>query len=344
MTDTCALHLSYLLEVHNLPQDLLPFVPPAKSGVQAQQLENYDASSGCRGIIYRPNTELSVAGEKLLELAELSRTRHLKLTTAQTELDYEDSPSQEEQRRRAYSTGSGDVSFIKDGPSGRLDLVGELERARNKIQGKILKEQGACSVELWKVALRMLVASRAILVDDHNHQQMGATKESMEIWQRHRAASNAMRAHTGIGMTPADDQSMVGSPPNPITPQNYSQQQRRQNGHHNDYHYPSTSPESHISIGGDIVNISQLSITSSTNERISSGTISGLPEPIWQRIIAEATDPNNILDADQRSAIMTWARSRQTLTLEQEIMGKPVKTQIWRVLCATGCLAYHIRE
>jgi hypothetical protein len=49
MRDTCALHLSYVLANHSLPEQLLPYVPAAKAGPSTQQLEAYNTISDCQG-------------------------------------------------------------------------------------------------------------------------------------------------------------------------------------------------------------------------------------------------------------------------------------------------------
>lgn len=69
-----------------------------------------------------------------------------------------------------------------------------------------------------------------------------------------------------------------------------------------------------------------------------------MPEGVWRRIIIEAADPNGILDESQREAAIAWGRCRQTLSIEAELTSQPVKTQVWRVLCATGCLSYKIQD
>lgn len=197
MSDTGALHLSYLVEAHHLPEDLLRFVPPPRQMAQAQ-MESHD-KGGCRGIIYRPNANLTAAGERLLLLVESTR-REARLSSAHVGSRAEDEAGAlAEQRRRAPSVGAG--------PAGGLDVAGELERARSKIQGKTLEERGAGSVELWRRALRLLALSRALLVDRSDRP---VPREGMEVWQRHRAASSAARA--GPSAAAAEQQAAADAP------------------------------------------------------------------------------------------------------------------------------------
>lgn len=46
MTETCALHLSYVVSFHFPPTQLLKRVPPAKAGPSAHHLAAYDLEVG----------------------------------------------------------------------------------------------------------------------------------------------------------------------------------------------------------------------------------------------------------------------------------------------------------
>ena len=341
MMDTGALHLSYILEVHHLPRDLLPFISPAKPAPQVQ-LEAYDAKSGCRGIIYRPHHNLSAAGERLLELAEASRehTASLSLqggvlhditaTEQATKAAQAISRSEEtlEKHRQRLSVGRSELG--SKNVAGGHSFDDELERARSKIQGKTLKEDGASVVDLWKAALRLLATGRAILVD-----QTEIRKGNMELWQRHRAATCSSKGNNSLFT--GEDYSMAF----PSLSEN-SRSSRVAARRHDDQQPSISRTTSEHRRATSELPMSQLSISGSANAGL--GRLpGGLPEKIWHKIIMEAADPSSILDESQQMGMLAWARSRHTLGLERELMGKPVATQIWRVLCATGCLAYDMR-
>ena len=82
MTNTCALHLSFIVAYHHAPERLLTRVPPPKAGTHTQQLIDYDTGSQCKGIIYLPNPMIGnrSAGLRVLELAETFRTEPLEGT------------------------------------------------------------------------------------------------------------------------------------------------------------------------------------------------------------------------------------------------------------------------
>lgn len=70
----------------------------------------------------------------------------------------------------------------------------------------------------------------------------------------------------------------------------------------------------------------------------------GLPEALWQRILALASGAVGVVNNGQQESIIKWARDRDTLSREREALGKPERAQIWRVLEGMGCLAYEVRS
>lgn len=137
-SDGGALFLSYLVEGHLSPERLMPYFPAAKPGAPAEQIEQYQ-SAGFKGIIYRPNELMSPNGIRLLEAAETSS-------------DLSASPPRPARRNIITATTSGNP------------FISELERARNKVQGSILKDAGLNGCQLWKISFKMLVLSRAMFL------------------------------------------------------------------------------------------------------------------------------------------------------------------------------------
>lgn len=139
MTECCGLHLSYIIQQHLPPKQLLKRVPPAKAGPPAQHLSAYDLDQRCQGLVYFPNTTLGTTGTKVLELAERARRNLLE------ELDLDSPESQPE-----------------EGIHSATALGSELDRARSRIQGNTLRDFGARSNDLWYAALRTLCLGRTI--------------------------------------------------------------------------------------------------------------------------------------------------------------------------------------
>jgi hypothetical protein len=66
----------------------------------------------------------------------------------------------------------------------------------------------------------------------------------------------------------------------------------------------------------------------------------GLDDGIWAKILAQATDAENLLSHEQQKAVVRWAFSRETLWQERAELGKQRQNQIWMVLHGMNCLSY----
>ena len=182
VTDSAALFLSYILPAHPTPEKLMKFLPPPKPGAPSEILESY-YSLGCRGIIYRPNDRLSPLSKRVLECAEGLREGKPVTVVLPDPSPFKPGIKHYEApfspRRRRHS-----VSFVLGGNS-PASSVPDLERARSKIQGSILKEAGAHAVALWSAALKVLVVARQIAFDP----AAGPYEGHKRSFGRHAAAS-----------------------------------------------------------------------------------------------------------------------------------------------------------
>jgi hypothetical protein len=97
MNETGALWLSYVLENHDTPAQLMP--SPVKAGPMAALLEEYREKKKCEGLVYRPNENLSALGWKILSAAERSRKRKLRALDSSA-VNLEDSDFDEEDGAR----------------------------------------------------------------------------------------------------------------------------------------------------------------------------------------------------------------------------------------------------
>ena len=175
MTNTCALHLSFVVAYHHAPNRLLTRVPPPKAGTHTQQLIDYDSQSQCQGIIYLPNETLGArsAGLKVLELAEIFRVEplegaeeespessHTQITSSNAPRRVSDARSSSPMviggnRRRSAGVG-------REGEDRSVVLATNLDRARSKIQSETLGQAGPLSNGLWGASLKMLYLGREI--------------------------------------------------------------------------------------------------------------------------------------------------------------------------------------
>ena len=67
-------------------------------------------------------------------------------------------------------------------------------------------------------------------------------------------------------------------------------------------------------------------------------------EEIWQQIASYAIEAEGIMSKGQQISVLRWAMDRRTLSQEKESLGKLKSAQIWKVLDATGCLAYEMKS
>lgn len=334
MTEACALHLSYVIGSHNMPEKLLSRVPVAKAGPHTQQLLAYDSETRCRGIVYLPNSHLGGAAMKVLELAEAVREGLCEDFDLDDEEGFGDvvhKPKSAEDGRKMSDPAS------KHG--NKICISVELDRARSRIQGNVLQEFGPGSNDLWRTALKMLTLCRNIHPVPEKKKSSCASKRSEimpEIVSRtHRTrlsissplgtkSPNQHMANPFAGQWRLDNSRLVpvmapikpslATPCKPLpAPPNSAP--------------PLVSPPA-----------------SSTSTPYRTKLPCGLPDDIWRRIMATAAGANDILSVAQQKSVLRWAMDRSSLKKEKEFLGLKGSAQIWKVLECMGCLAYDMRN
>lgn len=342
MTETCALHLSYVVTHHGMPEQLLRYVPAAKAGAPAQQLQTYSHTAGCRGLIYDSNPSLGVAGMKVLDLAEIVRQHRfsdgdeddkegafeaispaarLRNKTRRIS-DTRRGSSAANHRFSNSSTGGTEYAYVS-----RENAVAELDRARSRIQGNALHEAGPCSNDLWHVALRMLNIGRIIRPISKREPPLLRTKRAEDVQSRgfgfgspkHSTFSTTALApknpnqsiNHNIGQWRLEDSKLVPV----MAPEPASKK-------------PSPPPSPHLMKPQNAPYKTQLPL--------------GFSQEVWRRIIAFSVNANEILTENQQRSVMKWAMDRSTLNRERESLGLKQSAQIWKVLEGMECLAYEI--
>lgn len=328
MTGIGALHLSYILEFHNVPKRLLTRVPHAKAGAPAQQILTYDESQ-CRGIIYLPNPLLGSAGHKVLELAEVMRDRRLGCTilVAPTNLSKRASEGHLESgagacdKRRLKNTSA---EFPDQAGQDHL-MGGELDRARSRIQGTTLQHAGPQSNDLWRAAFKMLCLAREIRPQTRN--------EPPPRSPARRAKAPIVRALKVPGITPRTIKSLT-----PLTLQRDPNQPISI--------WSTKSPKSGSPLSTPTVIPPAPPVVStplSTKTTIYRPKLPfGLPEHIWRRILGLSAGAEGVMSESQQRSVLQWAMNRKTLRQESESLGLRASAQCWKILEATGCLAYEM--
>ena len=349
MTETCALHLSYIVACHNMPEQLLSRVPHAKAGPPTQQLLAYDGIEGCQGIVYRPNSKFKGPGLKVLLLSELARVGNLdELIPVDGDMQFQPPPKivdlarrtsvvdalssplfDQSRRRSATSTANGDHG----GNAAYMGLGTELDRARSRIQGNTLRDYGPRSNELWSAALKMLPLARTIRPVARRTRQCprSGTRGDTKITDPSFTTS-AADLPSKTPLLPAD-------PNQKITP--------RQPGRY--YWKDNVVPESVVTQLPPPMSLTNLITgTQKKPERqieretppYRSSFPGELPEAIWRKITAIAAGADGVLSEVQQQSIWQWAQDKDRLSREMETLGKLESAQMWEVLKGMGCLSY----
>lgn len=351
LSDKAALFLSYILPVHLTPDRLLRYLPPARPGFQSEILDRYDHFSGCSGIVYQKNEQFTSLGLKVLELAEHIRDATLYPAPVPSRSrqvsDISNTPLTPLRPRKETL-----LSSLSHSPHINYGAAVELERARSKIQGALLKESGTGSIEVWRTALRMLATSRTILFDKEN-----TGSDYFSFGGRSLNFSSPTRSgFSSLNSVPFSLHTSCLS-----HPQNVNFQQ-----HHPHILDGSAWDGPNLAAIGDPIQRKDISDPPSPTRIAFASSVKSfeqeedqqqgaedkpkgpkdlpgnLPEDIWVQIITLATDPKDILSAKQRRNVVGWARTSDTLERERELAGKPKPVQVWRLLEGLECLGCEI--
>lgn len=370
LDDIGSTYLSCILENHKYVDELLPLVPQPKLRAQLHQLEALDEVDGCDGLVWKPNREIGTHGLRVLELAEAVRKsrRDLQdqdaifepLQQAVDDLDLKDSrQSPIERRSREDSIVSLDESFHITSSN----TTSELVRARSKIWLDLLKNGGLRQNDLWISAFKMLRYIRIILLASNLCQSHSSpiiirrssttsttvnsvlsTHTVSRAWpalpsmtparrishgkQRHFKSRPQVRAALAIG-TPNISFSIKqpfkkDSPATEALLPKYEVAQSKPNDHDNFIELLSKCTKE------------QYTTLYKSNLPV------GFPEHIWTDIIAYAVDAEGVLSENQKSSVVRWGASRDSIAELQSLRGKHDSQQVYKGLEGMGCLMYGI--
>lgn len=346
MTETCALHLSFIIEGHHMPGQLLGRVPPAKAGPPAQQIMAYNESQ-CRGIIYHSNTQLGNAGLKVLQLAETKRDqRHHDASELDSKPLSDVSESSKSSRgapKASVMTSNATTAkrrrSTQTGAIGDDGVATELDHARSKIQGNTLQEMGPSSNYLWRAALQLLAMGRYLLPQTSARRPtQSPTPAAPKTIIKTLSIPSPSKPKRLQPLTPLTIDKDPNRPMNPrntnfrkkaeavpaitniITPTTLNPKSGRET--------PKIAAENKALPGAEKAYRSRLPC--------------GFPEHAWAKILGHVVGVEGILSDDQQLSVLRYATDRRTLNKEREALGLASATQIWRVLEATGCLAYEM--
>lgn len=332
MTEACALHLSYVIESHNMPEKLLTRVPAAKAGPHTQQLLAYDGETRCRGIVYFPNSNLGGAAMKVLELAEAVREGLCE------DLDLDDEGFRDEIHKPKSAESVRKISDPVSKHGNKVCISVELDRARSRIQGNVLQEFGPGSNDLWRTALKMLTLCR----DIHPVQEKkkpSIVSERPEIMPDLASRTHRTRLSVSTPLSTKNPNQYIANP--------FAGQWRLDNSRLVPVMAPvkpslATPCKLLPAPPNSALCVSPRATIISTPYRTKLPY--GLPDDVWRSIMAATAGADVILSVAQQRSVIRWAMDRSSLNKEKEFLGLKGSAQIWKVLEGMGCLAYEMRN
>ncbi|KAK6361544.1 hypothetical protein TWF730_005264 [Orbilia blumenaviensis] len=318
-TDLSAMWMSYVIPEHPLPSDLHPHLPPLKEGPFATALRKYDGLPNCRGIVMTENPSITSLGLTVLREAEERRDEDAAtvedlMTNGQgrrrssivSDIGFEE--GRRENRRNSIQDRD-DSSHAGSFPSRSRKALNDsrysLDRSRARIQLNVLKAQGVKASLLWKRVMRLVVVSRAILVNYTGPIVIDGFEPTLKI-----EAKSSQR--TSIDSTFKFENSPAGSP---------------------------TTKEPILAKLKDL----KLNVKSSKTRAYHDPQLPGkLPADIWMKIILLAEDGDKSTSRNQRLNIFHWSRSRISLAAGREHLSEATETQIRRVIGKVKGLTYEL--
>ncbi|KAL4972548.1 hypothetical protein BDW66DRAFT_154647 [Aspergillus desertorum] len=147
-----AVHLSRMLATQRASEQLLTFLPPAKASAIPESAEEG------KSIIWQPNEGLGATAKRLLEVTE-SILAHNTKAQAQEDSD------------GGLNTGKGgEVSETDEDTKRKVQskLALEFSRLTKRVRLEALKQEGVQASDIAITALRMMVLSRALLLEDRD--------------------------------------------------------------------------------------------------------------------------------------------------------------------------------
>ncbi|PWY88401.1 hypothetical protein BO70DRAFT_286582, partial [Aspergillus heteromorphus CBS 117.55] len=338
MSNTSAIHLLSMLNVQRTPDHLLNFLPPGKA------LTLPESAPLCKSIIWRPCHELTAYTLRMLEVAEALRENKFD-TESETNNLSDDMDGQPEVDKAAQKK-------VHD----KLEI--EYTRLCKRVRLEAIKKDGVHSSTIWSVSLKMMIVSRAILLDDKDRPGLEEPLEETEAEEPENpnVSDEQAEEHEPSTARHHDEDSSSEGPsfrhieeiqPNVIQP--------------GPFH---TDPEAFYAEFPTLQEVREAALARQQMEeaqkeeeaRLAEATAAGkrrdaqepveriwrfgLPTEAWRRVISEAVGADGILDREQQVRIMEYAADWNAVEYEQTIKGAEDHQQIWKLLETLKCFTY----
>ncbi|GES61111.1 leucine rich repeat protein [Aspergillus terreus] len=360
MTSSSAVQLASMLVIQRTQEHLLSFLPGGKAVTLP------DAVYECKSLVWKPNDGLTPHAKRLLEVAAAIG-------------DLQGGSASEDEQSDDADDNYGETNTIAQRKlQKKMDL--EYTRLTKRVRMEALKVEGLHSMELWATSLKMMVISRALLLDDKDravdepsdksltgdHEETTeAIKESVEAHvdesvQNHMQNNSTLEIVTRQSPPPYCVQSPSLGPFQPgsdIFEEHFPALQApviqpTSNGNHqavsvHEKEIPiqekeATPSASSLSPSKDTAKSGKGSPRASNGNKLfhKKHWRFGLPLELWRRVIAEAVGADGILDVQQQVQIMRYASDWNSVEYEMTITGAEDHQQIWKILETVNCFTY----
>ena len=367
LTDTGALWLSYVLEDHYYPMQLVDGLNATHAD---STIRTYQQDAKFEGLDWALNTALGKEGRQLLERVEVRRRRHMLdglVSTTDLDVNEADSvPANSDGSRRASlepasaqsqeSSRRASIRSIRTSDGGEHEAT-EIESARKKIKRYIIAHDTPRTVELWYAALQVFRISRLLLYISPTERRCYTTSPSFEVagtastqtlQPTYLKAFNNPRVDEGIApgtlalteVTNTRAGSKVLQKPSEKTSAS-----RRSSGQF--------VPLKKTIVKLAPTKLDPIRFLQYQQRRVSEATALGrvfrdtnvpchLPRHLAEQIMwsAMTAKHRNVTSIEQRAAVYAWAQDRSTLAIEREWARKDASAQVLMLLDSIKCLAY----
>ena len=305
---------------HRAPEQLLQFLPAGKA------VAPQDAEADKCGIIYKPYPALGSLAQRFLDLGVGYRRNLAELLPEIEASSVNDEDSDEN-------------NTIRKREAERKAQI-EMERVRIRLALDIITTDGMHSVELWKVAFKMMVVARALLlvketpkpVEEEDNETPEPQQEEVNEFLPESTPLFAKFAEEFPSLDVYSPQKEKDKAKDPeLTPQKSGRKQRT----------PSRS-ESGRRISGKQFNRAATgdAMTKLTSKTAQECMRFGLQAGLWTDIIARAVEGSEILSEEQRLKVVQYASDWASIEQEKKITGGTEFEQQRKILISMDCIGY----
>ncbi|KAL3492379.1 hypothetical protein BJX62DRAFT_236199 [Aspergillus germanicus] len=341
LTMSSAIHLSHMLAIQRSSEQLLNFLPPSK----ASDIPEAAQSDKC--IIWKPSKSIPTFATRLLEVTESVREFKSK---AESKSEVEASSDDEDTQRKMQSK-----------------MMLDYTRLTKRVRLESLKVEGIHCSHIAIIALKMLVISRTLLLEDKDRPVQEPTEEETAPAEQEAEEEELEKevqpeketviypaptfyppANTFFELAPQfslgpfdranamfdeDFPALMKPTPRKLHPIKEETEQEVKECEESAESSPSASPSPNQpgrSGRG----------SSRSNRRRKQEWRFGLSFEIWRRIIADAVGADGILDIEQQTRVIQYASDWKAVAFGQTIKGFETHQQVWKFLETVGCFTY----